>query len=227
MNAEQLFQEEKQKCNDIIREYNNLEEKIKTDVSDKEKLEKKVFDYENLNIVFSTVSKELRDKAKNSFQKIVTEALQFVAQDNDYSFVIQESIIRGKPAYEFYIKKTVNGEESLQRPEFSNGGGFVDIISVTGKIAYLQIFNNPKIMNACYQLDEPGKMISEQMSVKFAEYIKFLGKQFGLQIIMITHNENLANIADNALTVIDGKVYNYTQDVEEELNLESVGINND
>lgn len=227
MNAEQLFQEKKQKCNDIIKEYNDLEESIKTSSFEKEKLEKKVFDYENLNTIFSEVSKELRDKAKNSFQKIVTEALQFVTQDNDYSFVIQESIIRGKPAYEFYIKKTVNGEESLQRPEFSNGGGFVDIISVTGKIAYLQIFNNPRIMNACYQLDEPGKMISEQMSVKFAEYIKFLGKQFGLQIIMITHNENLANIADTALTVVNGEVYNYTEALKEITDLESVGIEND
>ena len=223
MEIEQIFQEKKQKCRDVIDLYNNTKKEMDDAIVKKEKLERKVLDYENLNIIFSEVSKELRDKAKNSFQKIVTEALQFVTQDNDYAFVIQENIIRGKPAYEFFIKKTVNGEESLQRPEFSNGGGFVDIISVTGKIAYLQIFNNPKIMNACYQLDEPGKMISEQMSVKFAEYIKFLGKQFGLQVIMITHNENLANIADNALTVIDGKVYSYTKDVEEDLRLESVG----
>lgn len=222
MKIEQILQEKKQECQNVIDLYNNTKKEMDDAIVKKEKLERKVLDYENLNIIFSEVSKELRDKAKNSFQKIVTEALQFVTQDNDYAFVIQENIIRGKPAYEFFIKKTVNGEESLQRPEFSNGGGFVDIISVTGKIAYLQIFNNPRIMNACYQLDEPGKMISEQMSVKFAEYIKFLGKQFGLQVIMITHNENLANIADNALTVIDGKVYTYTKDIEEDLKLESV-----
>ena len=44
-------------------------------------------------------------------------------------------------------------------------------------------------------------MVSEQMSVKFAEYIKFLGKQFGLQIIMVTHNENISSIANDTFVV--------------------------
>lgn len=151
--------------------------------------------------IFRKASETLRHKAKVHFEKIVTDALQFVTQDINTKFVIEESIIRNKPAYEFYVETMVNGEISKQKPEDACGGGFIDIISVTLKYAYLQIFGNPEIKNACLILDEPGKMISEQMSVKFAEYIKFLGKHFGKQTIMITHNENLSNIANKTFYV--------------------------
>lgn len=156
---------------------------------------------EELSAILIDSAKIMRDKAKTHFEKIVTDALQFVSQDNTCKFIIEESMVRGKPAYEFYIETLVNGEVCRKKPEDSCGGGFIDIISVTAKVAYLQIFNNPRIMNVCFQMDEPGKMISEEMSVKFAEYIKFLGKQFGLQIIMVTHNDNLSAIADETFIV--------------------------
>ena len=142
-----------------------------------------------------------RDNARNHFEKIVTDALQFITQSRDYEFVIQELTGRAKASYEFFIKSTVNGVECIQRPEDANGGGFVDIISVAAKYAYLEIFNDPRIMSGTLLYDEPGKMISEQMSIKFAEYIKFLGKHYNRQTIMITHNENLSNVADKTFQV--------------------------
>ena len=142
-----------------------------------------------------------RDNARAHFEKIVTDALQFITQSRDYEFIIQELPNRAKASYEFFIKSTVNGVECIQKPEDANGGGFVDIISTAAKYAYLEIFNDPKIMSATLLYDEPGKMISEQMSVKFAEYIKFLGKHYGRQTIMITHNDNLSNVADKTFQV--------------------------
>lgn len=142
-----------------------------------------------------------RDNARAHFEKIVTDALQFITQSRDYEFVIQELTGRAKASYEFFIKSTVNGVECIQRPEDANGGGFVDIISVAAKYAYLEIFNDPRIMSGTLLYDEPGKMISEQMSIKFAEYIKFLGKHYNRQTIMITHNENLSNVADKTFQV--------------------------
>ena len=184
-----------------IREYEALQLSIQnvdksiTQTNDRIKLEAE------MESIFRKASETLRQKAKVHFEKIVTDALQFVTQDRSTKFVIEESIIRNKPAYEFYVETMVNGEISKQKPEDACGGGFIDIISVTLKYAYLQIFGNPEIKNACLILDEPGKMISEQMSIKFAEYIKFLGKHFGKQTIMITHNENLSNIANKTFYV--------------------------
>jgi AAA15 family ATPase/GTPase len=108
---------------------------------------------------------------------------------------------RSKASYEFFIKTTINGEESLQSPKDANGGGFVDIISVAAKYAYLELFNDPKIQCGTVFLDEPGKMIDEQRSIKFAEYIKELGKNYNKQTIMITHNTSLKDIADQTYYV--------------------------
>ena len=184
-----------------IQEYNNVTLQVNNLINKIDNTQKAIELHEELSAIFIDSAKVMRDKAKAHFEKIVTDALQFVSQDSTCKFVIEESMVRGKPAYEFYIETVVNGEVCRKKPEDSCGGGFIDIISVTAKVAYLKIFNNPKIMNVCFQMDEPGKMISEQMSTKFAEYIKFLGKQFGLQIIMVTHNENIAVIADETFVV--------------------------
>lgn len=156
---------------------------------------------EKVIVILTQAATTSRDNARTHFEKIITDALQFVSQSKDYEFVIKELTGRAKASYEFYIKSTVNGVECIQKPEDANGGGFVDIISVAAKYAYLEIFNDPKIMSGTLLYDEPGKMISEQMSVKFAEYIKFLGNHYGRQTIMVTHNDNLSNVADKTFVV--------------------------
>lgn len=181
----------------------------------KDRIEDEVIDYTNkinqltdendiLNkviLVLTESSNIARNNAKNHFEKIITEALQYVTQSTDYEFVIQEKVDRSKASYEFFIKTTINGEESLQSPKDANGGGFVDIISVAAKYAYLELFNDPKIQCGTVFLDEPGKMIDEQRSIKFAEYIKELGKNYNKQTIMITHNTSLKDIADQTYYV--------------------------
>lgn len=168
----------------------------------------KMFSLETMNqnlekviVILTQAATTSRDNARAHFEKIITDALQFVSQSKDYEFVIKELTGRAKASYEFYIKSTVNGIECIQKPEDANGGGFVDIISVAAKYAYLEIFNDPKIMSGTLLYDEPGKMISEQMSIKFAEYIKFLGNHYGRQTIMVTHNDNLSNVADKTFVV--------------------------
>lgn len=181
----------------------------------KDRIEDEVIDYTNkinqltdendilskVILVLTESSNVARNNAKNHFEKIITEALQYVTQSTDYEFVIQEMVERSKASYEFFIKTTINGEESLQSPKDANGGGFVDIISVAAKYAYLELFNDPKIQCGTVFLDEPGKMIDEQRSIKFAEYIKELGKNYNKQTIMITHNTSLKDIADQTYYV--------------------------
>lgn len=181
----------------------------------KDRIEDEVIDYTNkinqltdendilskVILVLTESSNIARNNAKNHFEKIITEALQYITQSTDYEFVIQEMVDRSKASYEFFIKTTINGEESLQSPKDANGGGFVDIISVAAKYAYLELFNDPKIQCGTVFLDEPGKMIDEQRSIKFAEYIKELGKNYNKQTIMITHNTSLKDIADQTYYV--------------------------
>ena len=181
----------------------------------KEHLEKEIQDYDqkidnlvqeneilNKVILVLTESSNLaRDKARQYFEKIITEALQYVTQSKDYEFVIKEIKERSKASYEFFIKTNIHGQESLQSPENANGGGFIDIISTAAKYAYLELFNDPKLSCGYIFLDEPGKMIDEQRSIKFAEYIRELGKTYNKQTIMITHNQSIKDVADETYYV--------------------------
>ena len=40
-----------------------------------------------------------------------------------------------------------------------------------------------------------------KIRIKFAEYIKFLGTHYDRQTIMVTHNDNLSNVADKTFVV--------------------------
>ena len=170
---------------------------IKKDKQDMDILKKQI-------LILTECSTVMREKARQHFETIITEALKYVTQSEDYEFVIQEKTERNKASYEFYIKTIINGEESLQNPKDANGGGFIDIISVAAKYAYLELFKNPRIKNSSILLDEPGKMIDEQRSIKFAEYIKELGDSYGKQTIMITHNTTLSDVADKTYYVSQG-----------------------
>lgn len=155
-------------------------------------------------LLIADAAKKARVATKEYIEKAVTDALQFVTQSTAYEFVMQENSHGGTPTYDIFIKTTVDGNESLQNPEDSNGGGYIDTISVAIKSIFLQACNDPDISHSVLYLDEPGKMISEQMSVKFAEFIKLLNKKYGLQVVMITHNKSLANIADRSFLVEKG-----------------------
>ena len=159
---------------------------------------------EKVSAVLGMAGGKTRDNARKHFENIITEALQYITQSNDYKFIVEEMTTRSKPSYEFYVESTVNGVRTKQKPQDAVGGGFVDIISTAIKYAYLEIFNDPKIMNKAIFFDEPGKMVSSMMSVKFAEYVKFLGKHFNRQTIMITHNEDLSVTADKSFLVSKG-----------------------
>lgn len=182
-----------------------LEDNLKQLIKKKDMLNEENYIYTQVIDLLTAAATASRQNAKTHFEKIITDALQFVTQNPDYSFIIEEMTGRAKASYEFYVKSTVNGIECKQKPEDANGGGFVDIIASAMKYAYLEIFNDPKIMSGTLLYDEPGKMISADMSVKYAEYLKFLGQHYDRQTIMITHNENLSNVADKTYIVTKGQ----------------------
>ena len=79
----------------------------------------------------------------------------------------------------------------------------VEVVRYSSEYAYVNLYNKPKLMG-WMMLDEPGKMVSANMSAKFGEFIKQLGKDFDRQTIMVTHNPNLLSIADNFITINKG-----------------------
>lgn len=151
------------------------------------------------SILINNVSIEAKTRVISVLEDMVTEAIKTIS-DGQYEFKIQiEETAKGSKC-EFYIAEEINGEVSLQKPQDSCGGGFIDIISTTLRYVYLNVFREPKMMGPVI-LDEPAKMLSADMSNKFGDFIKTLGEDFNRQTIMITHNDVIGNVADNNIQI--------------------------
>ena len=66
------------------------------------------------------------------------------------------------------------------------------------------LINNPAIVLA----DEPTGNLDSQNSKAIFDIINNLRNQLGQTFIMVTHNQELADLSDRALTMIDGKTIN-------------------
>lgn len=202
MDLNSSLQELKNKYNQKIALKNQLEADIVKYRSNIYFMDKEIEECEKAAIMLSDISLSAKQSITMFLEDLVTDALQYISE-GQYSFKIEIEGNEKSTKCEFYVVETIDGIESKQKPQDSCGGGFIDIISTTLRYAYLNIYNHPSLMG-CVILDEPGKMISSDMSVRFGEFIKKLGNDFNRQTIIISHNDNLTNIADKVENIVKG-----------------------
>ena len=64
------------------------------------------------------------------------------------------------------------------------------------------LINRPKILFA----DEPTGNLDSKNSLKIMKLLKFYNKKFKQTIVMVTHDDYLANMCDRIITMKDGKI---------------------
>ena len=145
--------------------------------------------FETRDILQDTATQS-REHARNILQSAVTTALQYIF-GSDYSCNIHIPQDTLKPEAYVYIVQNRNGTLVQTEPIYGRGGGIVDVVSLALRAAIVQLSNNPPTTGPII-LDEPGKMVSAQHGVKLAEFIDFLSKELNRQVILTTHNMDLA-----------------------------------
>lgn len=173
-------------------------EQLKTDKSNCEQeltnIKTTLLDYECERSILQKTSENARAYATKRLEDTMTTALQHVFGMN-YSASIEPDISAGKPVVEIYTVEKQGEDEIRTKPQENNGGGIVDIVSIALRIAMIQLQNDPPL-NGPIILDEPGKHVSADFSIKLAEFLKFVSSHFKKQIIFVTHNDDLKSIAD-------------------------------
>ena len=66
------------------------------------------------------------------------------------------------------------------------------------------LINNPSVIFA----DEPSGNLDSESAENLHNLFFKLREQFGQTFVIVTHNEDLANMADRKLTMVDGKIVN-------------------
>jgi DNA repair exonuclease SbcCD ATPase subunit len=157
------------------------------------KLEKSIEATEKVRILIQKVSEYAREQSRRQIETLVTGCLQYIFE-SDLEFRIEINEARGRPEADFLVISKINDEEIKTRPQEARGGGVVDIISLALRFAMLQCSNIDTVGPVI--LDEPAKHVSDEYIARVGDFLKQTAKLFDRQIIMVTHNRYLSEIAD-------------------------------
>lgn len=158
---------------------------------------------EKVIILFQKSAEYAREQAKIRIETLTTNSLQYIFK-SDYKFEVDIKDQRNAANAEFYIVEENENGIVKTKPEISNGGGIVDIVSLALRLAFME--NADPRINGPLILDEPAKHVSEEFTFDIGDYLIEFSKSTGRQIIMITHNPHLAALSGNIYKVsqVDG-----------------------
>lgn len=158
---------------------------------------------EKVRILLGRVSEFAREQARVQIESLVTNCLQFIF-DTNLEFGIEINEVRGRAEAEFFVISNYIGQVIKTKPQDARGGGVIDIISLAIRIAMLECSDEE--IKGPVILDEPAKHVSDEYIVQVSEFLKQVALMFKRQVIMVTHNKHLREMADRwyKVEMIDG-----------------------
>lgn len=160
----------------------------------------------SLSIGDSNLS-EMNEKQLTNFRKMNT------------GFVFQQYYLLSELSVEMNIKmgadlannkgyleivEAVGLKDNLKKYPSALSGGEQQRVSIARALA-----KQPKILF----LDEPTGALDEKTGRSVLEYLSVLQKKMNLTMIMVTHNANIAEMADTVIEMNSGEIKNITQNL--------------
>lgn len=172
-----------------------LEKQREAAVKAKNEAENKLGVFGMVQILLQKTSDYARQQVKTRIEDIVSEALNVVFGGN-HKFIIDLTLRGNQPVAEYYLNDD-SVLTKLEKPDYDRGGGKVDIIALALRLAVgeMEGITGPLF------LDEVGKHVSKEYAPAVAYFLKEYSANFGRQIILITHNADLAEIGEVSLSV--------------------------
>jgi DNA repair exonuclease SbcCD ATPase subunit len=184
--AKIYYYNQKGKMDQLIEQKDSLETQLKKALENIDILEK-------VRLLLQKVSEYAREQSRVQIESLVTNCLQYIF-DSNIEFKIEINEVRGRPEAEFYVVSNFGGTQIKTKPQEARGGGVIDIISLAIRIAMLEC-SNLEIKGPII-LDEPAKHVSDDYITHVAEFLKQTTHMFQRQVIMVTHNRHLSEMAD-------------------------------
>jgi len=148
--------------------------------------------------IIQEVSAATQEQMAMEISDLVSLALAAVFSD-PYEFKV--AFVQRRSRTEADLLFARGGE--VHSPMFSSGGGPVDVAAFALRIS---LWSLTKSTRPVIVLDEPFKHLSRDLHGRAAEMLQTLSKELGLQIIMVSHSEDLIEGANKVfyVTIKDG-----------------------
>jgi len=176
----------KSEKNYLIKNIEELEEEYKTFNS------KKDFSLK-AQIVLQAVAKSTQQNLEIHFSELVTLALRSV-WDFPLDFEVKVVARRNKTEVDLLLKENGKGEDD---PMENSGGGTLDVASFALRVAFWSLKRNRNTLI----LDEPFRNVSADLETKVSQMVKKISQNLGLQIIMVSHKDEINYSADKTFIV--------------------------
>lgn len=173
-----------------------LQKRKDTDAKTLEQLKQDLVYLEAAQAFIQQVAKDTQEQLRFMISDIVQLAID-TCFPGEYIFNVKFEIKRGKTEAVLCFEK--HGMEV--DPMSASGGGLVDIASFALRIAAWSLGRS----NNTIVLDEPFRFLSKDLHAQAGEILKKLSKHLNLQIIMVTHNEEIITFADRVFTVTQNR----------------------
>jgi DNA repair exonuclease SbcCD ATPase subunit len=139
--------------------------------------------------VVQQVARMTQEELQFHFSELVSLALATVF-DDPYKFRLEFVLRRDRSEADLFLER---GEEKVH-PMSAAGGGVVDVAAFALRVA-MWCMQQPR-SRATLILDEPFRFLSRDLQDRAALMIKEISQRLNLQIIMVTHNNELIDSAD-------------------------------
>ena len=158
-------------------------------------------DIEEAQTIIQAVAQATQSELEFHISELVSLALEAVFP-NPYSFHLDFEVRRNQTEADISFSSR-NSEERIH-PLNAAGGGVCDITAFALRIA-LWSLERPRTRETLI-LDEPFKNINDPgnksgLHLKAAEMMKMLSERLGLQMIVVTLNDELIEVADKVFEV--------------------------
>jgi len=154
--------------------------------------------WEQTQLLLGKVSEFARTQVVSRIESVVTAALLAVFGEG-YEFRIGMKTVGNQATAEWQVVSNYDGVEVVSGVEDSRGGGIVDIVSLALRLVMLELLR-PKPEGPII-LDEIAKMVSRTYLSNLGYFLKQYAQKTGRQIIMVTHADQLAEVADKCYQV--------------------------
>ena len=180
-----------------LNQYRGVEKTLKNTLKNKtleiESTTELLLDLEESRLIAQLIAKETQDRLTFKINDIVTGALQYVF-GNEWGFkMIIKTQNNSLQAHPIFYKNGI--EES---PRVSEGGGVMSIASLALRVALLTLLKEP---TPIILLDEPITQVGKTDIIKACELLESLSNNLKIQFLVVTHANEIANIADKTFNV--------------------------
>lgn len=148
-----------------------------------------------VQILLQKTSEYARQQTKGRLEELVGQALT-VVYGSQHKFIMDLVTRSGRPEVDYYLHDGTTLVQ-LKKPVFDTGGGKINIITIALRLGIDEIEGD----TAPFFFDEIGSNVDGEAAVNLAYFLKQYSTQFERQIILITHNDALADAADYGMHV--------------------------